>query len=560
MANLNDYKIVAQKSKKYFELVTTELSYTKKLEQKQEERFGFYLFVLENLTNLKDTSELINIITDTDFNGEFFNDRSDDCGVDAVYIDEEENVIKLFNFKYREKFKTGKHVLNETIISSKFVNAVQSQNTDSLSGKIKAQINDVVEKLLGSEMWRMQLFVVSNEDISITKDDHVKRLEEIYGLEVNIIGLSEVINFISLRPEDVGAELILDNDAVMSFTENTLSSSKSYIIRLPLSEIIRITCDNKEMRSKYSIEDITELTSVYLNYSVLFDNVRGFVKNSKFNDNILKTLKGDPTRFFIYNNGITAIVQDIIVTPTNGNKKVKIELKSLQILNGGQTLRSIHEFNKMDSHNIEKYLSEAQVLVRIFKVSSDLDLTNNIAEFTNSQNSISNVDLKSLRSEQLQLEQYLEDHDIIYVRKSGDTGNNDKKSYKYRISMEKFGQILLSIKGFPEKSTNQKKSIFDKSYDNIFGKDLIIEKAPEYIEKYHNIKKEYESSSFKSSDQKLFYILYINERVAMNIAEMINKFENVIISYKPDNNTSEARKLIQIKFKEFLDGEFNISN
>ncbi len=84
---------------------------------------------------------------------------------------------------------------------------------------------------------------------------------------------------------------------------------------------------------------------------------------------------------------------------SNGKRHLAID--SLQVLNGGQSLRTMHQFNSEDPKHLEDYLSKSEVLVRIFKTSKDSDLNNKIAEYTNSQNSISNVDLKSLRSEQL---------------------------------------------------------------------------------------------------------------------------------------------------------------
>jgi hypothetical protein len=45
MAGINDYKIIGKKSKKYFELLATELDFDySSLEEKQIERLGFYLF------------------------------------------------------------------------------------------------------------------------------------------------------------------------------------------------------------------------------------------------------------------------------------------------------------------------------------------------------------------------------------------------------------------------------------------------------------------------------------------------------------------------------------
>lgn len=560
MANINDYKIIGKKSSKYFELLSNELEFDySEIEQKQVERLGFYLFIIEHLTQLNDILDITDIVSDTEFNSILFNERFDDCGIDAITINEEDHHIQLFNFKYRNKFSVGKQSLNETILSSKFINALITENFSKLEGKTKFGAKKILEKLQSNEEYKISLYVVSNEEIEInSKDHHLEQLEDTYGLEVIAIGLSQISQFVSLRPKPIHAELIVDNDAIMSFSESSISSSKSYILRLPLTEVIRITCNDAELRDNYAIEDITPLQNVKIDYSVLFDNVRGLVVKSKYNGNIYDSLKNDPTKFFMFNNGLTLTANDISAESVNANKKVRITLDSIQVLNGGQSLRTIHKFNSSDSKHLEDYLSNSEILVRIFKTSKNSELTNKIAEYTNSQNSISNVDLKSLRSEQLQIEQYLDEHSIIYSRKTGDTGLNNSKSYKHKVSMERFGQILMSLKGMPERATNQKKAIFEKYYDELFlGNNFSLESCPKMVEDYFKIKKEYDKvkSTISSSEQKVFYILYLQSVIEKPIEELINLLESTIDSYIPisGKELSEARKLIQLKFKTYLD-------
>lgn len=558
MANLNDFKVIKRKSAKSFNLLTEVMNMnTEALDLTQIERLGFYLFIIEHITGVSDVFDITDIITDTEFNKIIFNNNFDDFGLDAIYINEDEKHIQLFNFKYRENFKVGKQSVNSTILSSKFINALTTENTSSLEGKIKIGAENIIKKLTSNDEYKITLYVVSNEEIEIkNKDAHLTLFEQSYGLEVVPIGLEQISQFITLRPKPVHAELIVDNDAIMSFSESSISSSKSYILRLPLSEIVRITCDDHNLRASYSIEDLTPLSKAKIDIAVLFDNVRGLVLKSKYNQNIYDSLKEDPSKFFMFNNGLTLTANDIKAESVNANKKVKISLNSIQVLNGGQSLRTIHSFNASDPNYLEDYLSNSEILVRVFNTSKNSELNNKIAEYTNSQNSIANVDLKSLRSEQLSIEQLLNEHDIVYARKTGDTGLDDNKNYKYKISMEKFGQILISVYGMPDKATNQKKEIFNKYYDALFVSDWFnIENAPAYIEEYFQIKKEYEKTNFVVSDQKLFYMMYLRTKLEMDIIKLIDFLEKCIKSYQPlsNSNVTEARKLIQSQFKKYLD-------
>lgn len=567
MANINDYKLVAIKSSKYFNFLAQELEINNDdYNQKTKERFGFYLYMLENVTGNQEVLDLVDLITDTDFNKTVFDDNFEDYGIDAVDIDEEDNIIRLFNFKYREKFKPNQaQSENETILSTKFINALINENTSNIKGKLKDCANRIIDNLVNSnDIWKLQLFVISNEPKELSPSNvQLQQLEEIYGMEVVPIGLNQISKLMSIRPDPINCELVVDKDAIMSFSESSISSSKSYVLRLSLSELVRITCADKTLRHKYNIEDLSPIAYKEIDFGALFDNVRGLVLNSNYNSNIHKTLKEEPTKFFLYNNGVTITANDVEAETINAAKKVKLSIKNFQVLNGGQTLRTIHAYNQEDPSYINTNLSSSEILVRVFKTPVASTLTNKIAEYTNSQNSISPIDLKSLSSEQIQLEQYLDENNIIYSRKTGDTGLRDKP-YDHKISMERFGQILFTLQGNPHKATNQKKHIFGKFYDQIFGPvNLDISKSPDQIKQYFNIKKAYDNhpQNYKVSDQKIFFIMYVLSKRQFEIGTLISEFENELQSFvpAPGRELSESRKLLSLKFKEHLDEKFNLN-
>ncbi|HEJ2457942.1 TPA: AIPR family protein [Vibrio cholerae] len=565
VASLNDFKLLNIKCKRYFDLYSKGATFAKIPESdKLKERFGFYLFMLESLCDEKDLDRVSDIITDTEYNSHLTNDRTPDQGIDAIYINDETKEILLFNFKFRESFKIGQvQSSNEAFISTKLVNCILNGNSDGLEGKLKHLVDEAISRLNSNDVWKTSLYMLSNEAIPINLDEtSIQQLKDFYDMEVFSICLPQIKSMMSIRPKPIAAELIIDNDALMSYSENSISTSKSYIVRLNAADIIRITCKTPELRSNYNCERIEVLAKERIDYGVLFDNVRGFVQKSKYNEAIAKSLKEEPSKFFMYNNGMTIVAKDIKAEPVNGNKKLRISINDFQVLNGGQTLRTLHNFNASDESNITDYLSKSEVLVRIFNASNS-DAVNKIAEYTNSQNSISNVDLKSLSTLQIQLEQLLDEHDIIYSRKNGDTGINDQKNYRYKISMELFGQILFAIQGNPEKSSNQKQHIFGKYYDEIFSeKKFNISEAPSIIESYFDIKKSYDSATepLQKIEQKVFYILYMkNVRQDLSYQECIDELERILGLFEPSKtNLTDARKMIQVSFKDFLNTELSL--
>ncbi|WP_434137765.1 hypothetical protein [Photobacterium leiognathi] len=99
--------------------------------------------------------ELALCMTDTDFHKYYTNTTCDDCGIDAVLINNEAKTISLFNFKYREKFKPGNmQGLNETLISSKYTNAILQENIGALRGKPREWAKKIIACLNSNEVWR----------------------------------------------------------------------------------------------------------------------------------------------------------------------------------------------------------------------------------------------------------------------------------------------------------------------------------------------------------------------------------------------------------------------
>lgn len=304
MANLNDYKILKIKCLKQYNLAINSIKRLGGeepvgLDETQKERFGFYYLILQNYIELSDYDEMTDSICDTDFNAKFFRSPIDDEGIDAVVINEDELEIDLFNFKYRGTYNPGKEQdKNAIVISSKLLKII-SNGKNNLKGKVHDLADKIIQRIYSNEIWKVNIYVVSNENNTLDKDeDIIYQLENQYGVNVISIGLNEISERIALKHKVLNASLILENNAVMSFTETTLDTNKSFIVRLPLNELIRITCNDSTLREKYNNEDDSAILKARLEYQVLYENVRGLILSSKFNKNIEKTLDNEPTKFF----------------------------------------------------------------------------------------------------------------------------------------------------------------------------------------------------------------------------------------------------------------------
>lgn len=555
MADLNDFKLINKIALKYFDYLKLESKYFTEVDKK---RIGFYFLVLESVTGIKDLDEILEDIIDTNFCRLVLSETNNDLGIDAVNFDKENHLINLFSFKYRESFnKTKGQCVNNISDSMKFLSFILEEENDddlaSVSNRTKQKIEEIRSYLNSDEIWSINLYMVSNENKPLPLEDvFLNRLKKIIDINIESITLDSIVDFISATPKGISSKIIFDSSSVMKYEESELSSSKSYLVSMTILDLIRITCKNKELRNDYGISEYGPLKYVELEQGVLFDNVRGYLGNTRFNNNIIKTLSTEPSKFFMYNNGVTITAKNLVAESKNANKKLLMNVEDFQIVNGGQTLRSIYK-QKTEQFDEEK-LANARVLVRVFQTEDNAALTNDIAEFTNSQNAISSIDLKSVSNLQIQIEQYLKESNILYVRKVGDTGGNFE-NFKYRISMERMGQIIYSKNGYPDRATNQKRRLFEEYYDDIFKESMDFDNLVDYIEEYFAIKKKYELLDFKAYEQKYFYVLYLNTK-KYDIKKNIEFVEESLKIYKKDEKLSIARKLIQKGFRDHIDATY----
>ncbi|KXY31499.1 hypothetical protein AT269_02255 [Bacillus cereus] len=565
MANINDFKIVKVKSRKMYDYLNLRHINNSLISDIEKERIGFYHLILENITGIIDTDDLSYEIIDTQYNRVVTGLEVDDLGIDAVNIIENEDKeidIQLFNFKYRQSFNPDKTKSEGDVSrSTKFLEyIIHGEKLDTSKNElVHLQINSIIDHLNSNKVCNLYMYMVSNESLGFSPDsnEYITILEKNYGMKIINISLDDIISFYEVKKDNRKSSFMISPNEFLSFQSDEKSTQKSYILKLSLLDLIRISSVNEDLANNYSLEDDEDIQDSILDLTLLYDNVRGFLGETKYNKNIIETLRENHNYFFMFNNGITITAEKIECESKNSGMKYLFSIENFQIVNGGQTIRSVYNFlhDVLNSESVAK-LRGAYVLVRLFKTNKDDTLKNSIAEYTNSQNAISEIDLKSIDILQIQIEKYFAEIGILYVRKAGHFGDVNVE-YQTRISMEKLAQILYSSLGYPERASNQKRRLFLEYYDFIFKNDhFSLENCKEKTELYSEIEQAYTHSGHQVSDQKIFYIIYLVSFTNLTIEQSINKLEELLDTYEVD--TPKSRKLIQKGFKEFVNNELNI--
>ena len=484
-------------------------------------------------------------------------------GIDAVWFlqNANEKEIALFNFKYHNKFSESNQEENAISRSQKFIEYCMSDKKLGKKNEIVVQKLEKIRKSLEKdELCNLKLYMVSNDKMGFAdaSKDFIKILEDNYGMQIVSISLDDIVEYVFGKPKEKECSFIVRTGDFLKCNRNELSTENSYVVKLSLIDVIRIMGRNDSLAKEYNIEDDEKVKKSVLDISLLYDNVRGYLGETSFNLNIQKTLKEEPENFFMFNNGLTFVTTDLNVSEQNAKTKYRFSLKGFQLVNGGQTIRSIYDYLN-DSSNEEriKNLRTAKILIRIFKVSDDDEgaciLKSRIAEYTNSQNAIKVSDLKSIDYKQIQIENYLKQKGILYVRKAGDVGEISA-TYEKRIPMELLAKIIYAYQGNPEKVTNQKRKLFTNYYDEIFGDSLDLDQLVPMIELFHLIK----NTDNTLTEQECCYILYVirkekSKDLEKKIRNSISLLKKAEQTYRQGDGISNPRKIIQKNFKDHLD-------
>ena len=160
----------------------------------------------------------------------------------------------------------------------------------------------------------------------------------------------------------------------------------------------------------------------------LFDkNVRNPLVSSSINKEIVNSLKNDPSLFWYYNNGITAISRAI---PAISTQAESFQVTGLQIINGAQTAYSIY-LAYLESSPEEREIidSEARITLRLLK-SGGKDFDLKVTKYTNSQNPVSERDFWSSDQIQTNIQNYFYSTNVWYEKRSGEFRKKPKDVLK----------------------------------------------------------------------------------------------------------------------------------
>lgn len=401
---------------------------------------------------------------------------SNDDGIDAFFISEEEKKYYLIQFKSRKHFdeKESKNAKKEWFsFLETFTERILRDNFKTKNKRIQEIKEQIDSELSGytQELCIFHLGGVSEEIESsfsnvlyYSQEDILKEFVQYYETDLPD----------DYAPDNI--ELDINPQQIQNF-----QTQNNYIYFTPKAKNGK---PRKTVVFPINGEQIIEL--INQGTTILERNVRGYLGDSnKVNKGIITTALESPEYFYFFNNGISITCDELVVI--GHNKDIpKIKLMKPQIINGAQTVNSLksayeHKLKFLKKNKINNYEREAlnymkaiNVLCKIMESNKSLntDFAKEVTKFSNTQNKIKPTDFYANRLEQIKIKEEMKKYGITYNIKRG---KNFEYKEGYFINMEDLGEnhyaqieepfFAKATQIFVDNCENDDKS----SYTKIFG-------------------------------------------------------------------------------------------
>lgn len=419
--------------------------------------------------------ECFNKIIDFEYDGTDYDnfisnhivDMANDLGNDAIFTNQKNKEIIVFQFKY----SNGQLLNTNEIKKNKlFVDWILKINVAELSpnAKLKKILEEEISPILTAENilsnnYSVSFYYIDNGFDGSIKTD-IKALYTNYkdkGINFqikfyNYDDLEELYDDIEIPKNDIELKIVPEEYFVKKviYHDDTETPIETIVTSIMANSLRPIIEDKKEL--------------------ILALNVRYYKGENDINSKIkIEYSKGKKSNFWILNNGINAVCEDFEI-----NNNI-LKIKNFQIVNGGQTTKTLTRI-------VNDLPDEVQILMRLTKIKDKTHtskISMDIAVASNSQNAISPRDLHSGDRIQNKIFDNLDAVGIFYDKKDGEWATLSKKKYRnpygnspmhLKIHNIDLGVAYLSFYlQLPISTVGRHKLVFSEIfYDQIFNMSM----------------------------------------------------------------------------------------
>jgi hypothetical protein len=315
-------------------------------------------------------------LTDSEIE-EIITDGYDDYGIDVLHIDDSDSTVHFYNFK------------NPVSLTDAFPSGEVDKLLQGLSLIVRNAIGDAGgNTALKRQATEITKIVPSGYRIHLVHSGTNVQPDIAVKLNSFIAGLQVPEEFCTWNHEDIHAL----QTRFYTKSRPTVEDQYLYLLDSPPYSVRAAGHD-----SYMFTMPATELASLYRKHgeALLQQNIRIGQGGKGTNANIRKTASGQESGNFLhYNNGIVFLAETAQYDPMTR----KMALSRYQVVNGGQTMRSLSA-----ASSAGELRPDVIVPVRVITSGNDKDFASNVTVNLNNQNRIKDSFLRSNDPQVIQL-------------------------------------------------------------------------------------------------------------------------------------------------------------
>ncbi len=406
------------------------------------------VFAINLRFNLDDIQTIVN---------EAITGGGDDKKCDVLYVDKEREIAVIAQCYISQKIRDAAPA-NKASDLNTALTWLLSTNLDNLSDVLKGRADELRSAINAGEIKQFYIWYVHNLPCSKNVQDELRAVEDTARAALTRYPSGQDIN--------IFAEEICETqlDRLYMQAERTVIVTDEITTTVPDAIEIR----EEDWTSVVTTVGGSWLHDLYHRYKTdLFSaNLRGYLgsreSDSNINNGIKTTAHEQPGNFYVYNNGITALVLDYeLGRRLKGGRKLKIN--GISIVNGAQTTGSLASLAEAPSRDL-------QVAIRFVKAKKDA-IVANVVRFNNSQNKIQAADFRSTDAIQERLRTEFDaipDAEYEGGRRGG--ASDAIKRTKFTLPSYTVGQSLAAFHGDPVTAYDKKSELWtnERNYRQIF--------------------------------------------------------------------------------------------
>jgi hypothetical protein len=302
-------------------------------------------------------------------------DGFNDNGIDAVYYDVQQNTLFLVQSKLLED-GNGEPETGEMCKFRDGIIDLIEERYDRFNGKILDKLTIVKEAFSDSQIKLNILLSYTGKGFSIDNQNIINNLIR------------------DLNDSTVWTYFTDFNLKSAHETLNTVLASKPINSDVSLSNWGTIDEPYPAYYGQISAYDLAQLWKNHRK-KLFAENIRNFIGLSDINLGILKTIEAEPENFVYFNNGVTALCNEITPLPakTVGRITGLFDCKGISIINGAQTVGSLG----IAIDTFPEQLKKCKLFIRLISLNKSPDnFRSRITVASNTQNKIEKRDFISL--------------------------------------------------------------------------------------------------------------------------------------------------------------------